>query len=254
MRLSRRSLYSVVQQIIWFIACLGLLLSALALSWHSIARADYLYPLWYQQLSIDEHINTFAPQNNRGKFGLELLPPEEHFELFREIRQAVHHHGQGLESISYSTPSGEQQLLLHADEVVHLQDVARLITLLEQVSEWLMPMTIILVLLLSMTQVAVNWRRQALILFLLVALTIAAILLIGPTHVFYTLHVWIFPPENPWFFYYQDSLMTTLMKAPQLFGAIAIAIALGGLLWLAALLALLWLYQRQLKVWRTLKH
>ncbi|MFT7095179.1 MAG: hypothetical protein ACJAV3_002995, partial [Alcanivorax sp.] len=40
----------------------------------------------------------------------------------------------------------------------------------------------------------------------------------------------LFPAENEWFFYWQDSLMSTLMKAPVLFGGIAAAIAIGALL------------------------
>ncbi|MFN2223885.1 MAG: DUF1461 domain-containing protein, partial [Candidatus Promineifilaceae bacterium] len=32
---------------------------------------------------------------------------------------------------------------------------------------------------------------------------------------------WICPPGHQWFFYYQDSLMTTMMKAPVLFAGIA---------------------------------
>jgi hypothetical protein len=48
--------------------------------------------------------------------------------------------------------------------------------------------------------------------------------------VFYALHDWIFPPDRPWFFYYQDSLLTTMMKAPDLFGAIAAEILAVALL------------------------
>lgn len=244
---------NLVQQSMWFVACLGLLLSSLSLSWQTMARADYLYPLWYEQLNIAQHIDVFAPQNSMGKMGLDTLSAAEHQQLFRDIRQAVHRQGEGLQDIYYDYH--EQSIaLLHHDEVVHLNDVARLITLLERASDWLMPLTLVLVMLLSLAQVSIQWRRQIAILLGVVGVTVFLVIALGPTQVFYTLHIWIFPPENPWFFYYQDSLMTTLMKAPQLFGAIAVAIALGGLLWLSALLALLWLYQRQLKIWRAMKH
>lgn len=248
-----RSSRSVLQQAMWLVACLGLLLSSLSLSWQSLARADYLYPLWYEQLQIAEHIAQFAPQNTMGKQGLETLPAHTHQQLFRDIRHAVHRHGEGLSDISYRY-ADRDIALLHADEIVHLEDVARLITLLEKASDWLMPLTLVLVLLLSVAQVKIRWRQQLLILFGVVLLVAAIVMTLGPTHVFYTLHVWIFPPENPWFFYYQDSLMTTLMKAPYLFGAIALAIVVGAALWLVGLLALLWWYQRQLKIWRAMKH
>src|SRR5690625_5358126 len=65
--------------------------------------------------------------------------------------------------------------------------------------------------------------RKLLIGFTIAIAALAAlILLIGPVRVFYALHDYIFPDDNPWFFYYQDSLMTTLMKAPDLFGLIAV--------------------------------
>jgi len=43
------------------------------------------------------------------------------------------------------------------------------------------------------------------------------------------LHVLIFPADHQWFFYYQDSLMSTLMKAPDLFAGIAVQIVLLAL-------------------------
>ena len=59
-------------------------------------------------------------------------------------------------------------------------------------------------------------------------------LLIGAKRVFYSLHDLIFPAEHQWFFYYQDSLMSTMMKAPDFFAYVAAALAVLaiGLLWL----------------------
>jgi hypothetical protein len=50
---------------------------------------------------------------------------------------------------------------------------------------------------------------------------LTVLVLFGPVNVFYKLHTWIFPADHQWFFYYQESLMTTLMKAPDIFGGIA---------------------------------
>jgi hypothetical protein len=47
----------------------------------------------------------------------------------------------------------------------------------------------------------------------------------------------VFPEGHQWFFYYQDSLMSTLMKAPYLFGYIALALLVLTLALLTALLA-----------------
>ena len=46
--------------------------------------------------------------------------------------------------------------------------------------------------------------------------------ILGSNTVFNFLHEIIFPKENSWFFFYQESLMTTLMKAPDIFGVIAV--------------------------------
>ena len=51
------------------------------------------------------------------------------------------------------------------------------------------------------------------------------LVLVGPVEVFYALHEWVFPANHQWFFYYEDSLMSTLMKAPDLFGAIALLLS-----------------------------
>lgn len=62
------------------------------------------------------------------------------------------------------------------------------------------------------------------------ALTTITLILFGPTKMFYWLHTKIFPHNHQWFFYYQESLMTTLMKAPDLFGFIATIWAVTAIL------------------------
>lgn len=62
-------------------------------------------------------------------------------------------------------------------------------------------------------------------------LALAIFALVGAKQVFYALHVWLFPSENQWFFYWELSLMSAMMKAPYLFGGIAVVLATtGGLL------------------------
>ena len=69
---------------------------------------------------------------------------------------------------------------------------------------------------------------------------LALVFSIGPKAVFYQLHVWIFPGRESVVLLLQDSLMSTLMKAPPyLFGGIGAAIA-GGLFFGLAL----WLLRR----------
>tara|TARA_Y100000588_G_scaffold356149_1_gene412087 strand:- start:498 stop:764 length:267 start_codon:yes stop_codon:yes gene_type:complete len=57
------------------------------------------------------------------------------------------------------------------------------------------------------------------------AITTGVVFALGPKQVFYWFHIKVFPEGHQWFFYYQESLMSTLMKAPDLFGFIAVLIA-----------------------------
>jgi len=61
----------------------------------------------------------------------------------------------------------------------------------------------------------------------------AIVMALGPKAVFYWAHTKIFPAGHQWFFYYEESLMTTLMKAPDIFAFIALL--------LVAVLIALWL-------------
>jgi len=141
----------------------------------------------------------------------------------------VHNSGTGLADIEYQPPGKNARPLLHNAEVQHLQDVADFIDA-GRVLFW-----VLLLLWLPLAWLCVwlkpppmRWRLG--ITVFTVGAVLAWLLIAGPTQVFYQLHVWLFPAENEWFFYWQDSLMSTLMKAPVLFGGIAAAIALGALL------------------------
>jgi hypothetical protein len=219
-------------------------LGAMWLSWRCLAAVDFLYPAFYGLLDIDSHVEEFGPQN-RFKSGFETTTRDERLRLFSAIVVAIHASGEGLEDLEYHAPDGRVlDRLLTPPEVGHLVDVARLVSRIAPIG-WL----------------AVAWTATHLLLIRLLgwpmpplgrlfaasgAATGVAVLLVmlaGPKRVFYAAHDLVFPPDHPWFFYYQDSLMTTMMKAPDLFGAIAAALlvlALGiyaGLLWLGCRLA-----------------
>lgn len=213
---------------LWFSALLGLLLSCLAASWLLQAQAHYGYGLWYEVYDIRAHIDRFGPQN-RYIAGLEALDKAEHVRLFNDISRAVHRQGEGLADIRFDW-RGRSQPLLHNAEVVHLQDVANLIDVLRTASWVIAWLTLALFWWLVRQGSQPRWRSQLLWLAGMVVITLVLVFAIGPKAVFYQLHVWIFPEGNQWFFYYQDSLMSTLMKAPYLFGGIGAAIAAGGVL------------------------
>lgn len=216
---------------------LGLVLSAFYLSWLALAAANFAYPLFYQPLGLAQNIETYGPRN-AARPGFHLTSREERLRLFAGIAQAVRNDGNGLQDLRYHDPQGrELGLLLIPDEVLHLQDVARLVGAFERVG---------LIALISWLALSVwLWRRRAALpsvpaLLGGVTLVLASVgllmLVVGPTALFYWLHEVMFPPDHPWFFYYEDSLMSTMMRAPVLFGGIAV-------LWLAlALVVVVMLY------------
>lgn len=228
---------------LWLALLLVAFLLCLSTSWQLWAQAHYGYAWWYDWYDIGTHIAEFGPQN-RFISGLESLSKAEHVRLFQEISRSVHQQGQGLSDIQFLYDS-QWQPLLHDAEIRHLQDVARLIDQLTQLSLALSFLAILLLWTLRRHRIAPNARLIGYQLGLLLVLLVALICVIGPKTVFYQLHVWVFPAENPWFFYYQDSLMSTLMKAPHLFGGIALAIGAGGIVMFGVCLWALLRWQAQ---------
>ena len=214
------------------------LLASLFLSWRALAAADFLFPLWYDVADIGAHIEEFGPQNRyRDKF--EETSQSARLEAFAAIGRAVRDDGRGLDSLTYVDASGRSRTLLRPPEIVHLQDVARLIGILEPAG---LAACVLFIALLY-------WlRRQPLELpglgrlvggtVLFVMALVGLVWAIGPRDVFYVFHEWVFPAGHQWFFYYQESLMSTLMKAPDLFGYIAAALVALAIVVLTLLLAL----------------
>lgn len=215
-------------------------LIALALvSWHLLAQFHFAYPSGYQLLDLDKHIAEFAPLN-RYKDDFEFTAPEEHWRLFGEISAAVQSGGKGLGDISYTLKTGERTALMHEAEIIHLQDVANLIDVFYLTGIVCLLIWIGLITYAYYQKLKLPAVKKILLGFLagfvLIAIIVSAI---GPTAVFYWFHVQVFPDGHQWFFYYQDSLMTTLMKAPDIFAFIAILLlSLLILLWCASLYAL----------------
>lgn len=200
---------------------LGLLILALWLAWQALVPVNFGYGLAYRLLDIGQHVQHYGPQN-RYKHGFASTSPAQQQFLFGEIVAAIQQQGEGLRQIRYTTADGQTFPLLREAEVVHLQDVANLVSLSNRI-------TLVTALILSGLVIGLKRRNlpapsipQMLAgLGGLLGLGGAILLLAGPTNAFYWLHTRIFPPEHEWFFYYQDSLMTTLMKAPDLFGFVA---------------------------------
>ena len=231
-------LSTIFRAVSWAALTTLIVISAAFIAWQALKTADYLYPVWYEALDIDQTIAHYGPQNRHGKLLFETTTKLERVRLFASLADAVHNQGRGLEDLVYHDSNKRPiATLLTIAEIVHLQDVARLFGWLRMFGSLVIGALIALL-------AWLRWRRHALPqLRKLLLGTVSGIAFIGavivawgPTTVFYQLHDWIFPSGHQWFFYYEDSLMSMMMKAPDLFGPIALTWALLSLLLIAVLL------------------
>jgi hypothetical protein len=221
----------------WVLFGLTALLTAAYIAWLTLAQINFLYPLWHDVIGIDRTIEIFGPQN-RYRQGFQQTSEAERSRLFAAIVDAIHNQGKGLRELVYHDTSGRALgRLLREPEILHLKDVARLIDQLKRFGLGASISTVALLIVIRQQRLPVP-SLASLMLGAAVPLgsVTAVVLLLGPVEVFYWLHTLIFPPGHEWFFYYQDSLMSTMMKAPDLFGYIAAAWAMLSLLLLAGFL------------------
>lgn len=212
-------------------AAFGILsfLVALILSWVFLAPQNFWYGLWHDHTSIGAAIDKYGPQN-RYIPGFAETTREQRASAFAEINKAIHRGGEGLADISFDTQSFGRQKLLREPEIAHLQDVADLISLLKFLVLIVIVCWLIIVIRGFKRRRLPSIKQQFWGTTVFVIISASIVFLIGPKKVFNTLHIWVFPKENAWFFYYQDSLMSTLMEAPYLFGWIAAALLFWALI------------------------
>ncbi|BBP44847.1 hypothetical protein THMIRHAS_02200 [Thiosulfatimonas sediminis] len=198
-----------------------------------MAKANFLYPVWHDYAGIGANIDEYAPKN-RYRADFASTDANTRFTLFAGIVNAIHQQGHGLSALNYQSRYGTTPLLRNA-EIVHLQDVAKLV-------DWLNRLILVVAGLWPMltwqlhnalkkqaVQPAIKPQTAWLNLAIGLGVSLILLLLIGAKAVFYQLHIWIFPENHQWFFYYQDSLMSTMMKAPDLFAWIAASILILAL-------------------------
>ena len=184
---------------------------------------------------IESHIAEFAPQNRQNRINFELTSKNERIRIVGKILRTVNSKGVGLETIKYFNTDGVPvNLFLTLAEVEHLKDVSVLVHLMNSIAFILM---IIFIIIFSLA-----WRYKTTTPSLLmltcnmvgfVIIATGCIIFIGPQIVFNELHEWVFADKSEWHFYYQDSLMTTLLKAPDTFATMAILMtAIALIFWL----------------------
>jgi hypothetical protein len=215
------------------VVALGLVFVSLLLSWHALGKLEFLYPIWYSALAIEDHVTHYGARNRTGRQDFVLTGPEEHHRLFGAVVEGIHGRGIPLDQLVYRDSDGHVLgSFLRAEEVGHLHDVAALVEKLLIAGWSITALTVMLVLLQGRRGVCLPSLGRALLGYgLFLALVAGVVGLIGPQEVFDGLHEWIFASGHPWFFYYEDSLMTTVMKAPDIFAAILV-------MWLALHLVL----------------
>ena len=223
-KLNRQGVSLAVKQFLW--VWFTLILS-LYISWMTLANVNFGYGIWHDYAGIGENIEQYAPQN-KFRHHFETTDADTHKRLFSEIVTAIHHQGQGLRALSYRHPTKPIALpLLHTAEIVHLTDVANLIEFLKKIGWGILLVWAALTAFLMMGRQPFPTPQKSLLNVGLGVLILAVpITIVGIKKVFYQLHIWIFPEDHQWFFYYQDSLMSTMMKAPDLFAYIGLS--LGG--------------------------
>ncbi len=200
---------------------------SLPLSWWMLARFDFGYPFLYDTLAIEQHIANYAPKNKQGKKHFELTSKEQRLGLFHGVVEAIQNHGTGLRQLAYTDKTSAKNIPLFTQaEITHLQDVANLLDLLKVLVLFLMALWLVIVIILWRLKKTLPGVKQLLLSALILLILSALVLSIGPEIVFNQLHRWVFPDNHQWFFYYEDSLMSTMMKAPDLFAYIAALLAL----------------------------
>ncbi len=219
---------------LWAAYSVGTLLLCIWLAWQLSAHFNFMYPVWYSLLKIDQTIDQTMPQHLYKKEFI-ATNTDEHHRLFSEIVSSIQNSGQGLEQIEFYTPTGEKLgQLLTQSEIIHLQDVANLVDILTWFA--LVLLIFCLMILAAIIFFRVNMpsvKMLSAVIIACIGIVIFVILLSGAKKFFYWLHTVIFPSEHQWFFYYEESLMSTLMKAPDLFAPISIMLLLTGIvIWL----------------------
>ncbi len=215
----------IKQPLTWFPFVIFSFISILWITWQLLSTVNFSYPFWYRVLDVGAHIEKYAPQN-RNKDNFQLTTEQERFDLFAQVVDSINNDGEGLAEISYHDPSGKViDTLYWHDEIGHLRDVAGLVTKFDYAAYFsLLVVGLYLLRIFAVVgerPIKPKWAQANLFAASVLVLTAAAVFIIGPKAVFYWLHEVAFPSGAPWFFYYQDSLMSTAMKAPDLFGGIA---------------------------------
>lgn len=213
----------MVNALRWFFLSVSLVFFSLGISWKISSMVNFNYSMWYDTLGINKTISKFSPQNKFGKSSFEYTNKEQHVLMFTKIVNSIVNDGNNLDTIFYRTIDDEKIKLLTNSEIEHLRDVSILVNQLTVV--WGVNLLFLITANIYCTKrsyKAPTLKIKTFICMFFLLSILAAFFVNGFISIFYYLHILVFPDNHQWFFYYQDSLMSTLMKAPDLFEVIAI--------------------------------
>jgi lipoprotein signal peptidase len=198
-----------------------ILVASAYLAWVLLSSQAFYFGEIYQRSSLGAHIEKFAPRN-KFKAHFELTTSEERIRIFGDIAQSVNEGGKGLSEIRYTYGDNAQGVqFLTEPEIQHLEDVANLIGKLKTFAS-------AVAVTLGLALAALLARRRQLLCFgsldlslkistlgvnalSLFGLGACVFYAYGSQKIFYLLHELAFPRGSKWFFYFEESLMTTLM-------------------------------------------
>ena len=196
---------------LWLLYSLGSLLISFWLAWQLSAQVNFLYPLWYSALKIDQTIEQTMPKHlyKREFIATDI---DEHHRLFAQIVTSIQNNGQGLDTIKFYSPSGKELgSLLTESEIVHLNDVAALVDILGWFCLAMLIFCLTVLAVIIMVRVAMPSTKKLLVSMLSVVVAIVVLIVaLGAKKFFYWLHTVVFPDDHQWFFYYEAVSYTHL--------------------------------------------
>ena len=165
----------------------------------------------------------YAPENDDAEKRLFAQTDKgEHLKVFGEIVKGINNNGLGLEDIKFSYKGGEgSYTFLTEPEVQHLKDVALVVKYFKWSSIFFAILGFF-----AFFKICCLRRKPfkpsftIITTFIVICCLVAGVYFSGAEKMFYHLHELVFQ-QHQWFFYYEESLMTTFIHAPFLFGYIA---------------------------------
>ena len=200
-------------------------------AWLALSATSFFYPLLHDIIGIQQTIEEYAPKNIYKK-SFDATTPEQRAELFGHIISAINNHGEGLDAIHYRDAQGHViDRLLREPEITHLQDVANLLNNLRQ-GAWFAGVAVLVIFTIFLHRGFIIMKPGKLLAgtAIIIAAMMLIVILSNAKETFYYWHTIIFPQGHQWFFYYEESLMTMLMKAPDIFAWLAALLFAGALI------------------------